>query len=159
LFLPASILITCRPDFLSKHTPHEQNFYYFFDQFPGALIIAHTKSSDLVEQSSAGVWKAQIGKPQRFDLLHAANIHPQKEALQSLGEADFPLLKADCFAQLQQGKIYLRFPLDKDEQLFGLGLNFQTVNQRGRILNLHMDHYGGTDNGRTHAAGSILCIQ
>ena len=32
-----------------------------------------------------------------------------------------------------------------------LGLNFKTHNQRGRILNLHMDHYGGTDNGRTHA--------
>ncbi len=48
-------------------------------------------------------------------------------------------------------KIYLRFPLNKEEQLFGLGLNFQTVNQRGRILNLHVDHYGGKDNGRTHA--------
>ena len=48
-------------------------------------------------------------------------------------------------------KIYLRFPLEKGEQLFGLGLNFQTVNQRGRILNLHVDHYGSTDNGRTHA--------
>jgi alpha-D-xyloside xylohydrolase len=97
------------------------------------------------------VWKAKIGQPQQFDLLGAAGIHPQTQALQSLGEADFPLPKADCFAQLQQGKIYLRFPLEKEEQLFGLGLNFQTVNQRGRILNLHMDHYGGTDNGRTHA--------
>ena len=117
-----------------------------------APLLSHTQSLPISwSKAAAGVWKAQIGKPQRFDLLHAANIHPQKEALQSLGEADFPLLKADCFAQLQQGKIYLRFPLDKDEQLFGLGLNFQTVNQRGRILNLHMDHYGGTDNGRTHA--------
>ena len=28
---------------------------------------------------------------------------------------------------------------------------FQTVHQRGKILNLHVDHYGGRDNGRTHA--------
>ncbi|MEZ4902121.1 MAG: hypothetical protein R2822_10370 [Spirosomataceae bacterium] len=41
--------------------------------------------------------------------------------------------------------------MEKEEQIFGLGLNFQTVNQRGRILNLHVDHYGGKDNGRTHA--------
>lgn len=100
---------------------------------------------------AAGVWKAKIGQPQKFDLLGAAGIHPQTKALQSLGEADFPLPEVDCIAELQQGKIYLRFPLEKEEQLFGLGLNFQTVNQRGRILNLHMDHYGGTDNGRTHA--------
>ena len=37
------------------------------------------------------------------------------------------------------------------EQLYGFGLNFQTVHQRGKILNLHVDHYGGRDNGRTHA--------
>lgn len=35
--------------------------------------------------------------------------------------------------------------------LYGFGLNFQTVHQRGKILNLHVDHYGGRDNGRTHA--------
>ncbi|HVG13733.1 MAG TPA: TIM-barrel domain-containing protein, partial [Chitinophagaceae bacterium] len=27
----------------------------------------------------------------------------------------------------------------------------QTVHQRGKILQLHVDHYGGRDNGRTHA--------
>ncbi len=41
--------------------------------------------------------------------------------------------------------------MKKGEELYGLGLNFKTHNQRGRILNLHVDHYGGTDNGRTHA--------
>lgn len=28
---------------------------------------------------------------------------------------------------------------------------FQTVEQRGRVMRLHVDHYGGSDNGRTHA--------
>ncbi|MBD0288929.1 MAG: DUF5110 domain-containing protein, partial [Flavisolibacter sp.] len=73
------------------------------------------------------------------------------QALKILGERRFPLVKDACHAELQNGKIYLRFPLDKEEQLFGLGLNFKTVNQRGRILNLHTDHYNGIDNGRTHA--------
>ena len=49
------------------------------------------------------------------------------------------------------GKTYLRFPLDRTEQLYGFGLNFQTVHQRGRILNLHVDHFGRSDNGRTHS--------
>ena len=45
----------------------------------------------------------------------------------------------------------LRFPLERGEELFGFGLNFQSVHQRGKVLRLHVNHYGGTDNGRTHA--------
>lgn len=103
------------------------------------------------QQIAPGVWKAMIGQPQKFDLLTTANIRPRTKALKNLGERSFPLAKEDCHSELQNGKIYLRFPLDKEEQLFGLGLNFKTVNQRGRILTLHTDHYKGIDNGRTHA--------
>ena len=52
---------------------------------------------------------------------------------------------------LQMARLICRFPLVKDEQIYGFGLNFKTVHQRGKILQLHVDHYGGTDNGRTHA--------
>ena len=98
-----------------------------------------------------GIWKGQIGAVQSIDLLRAAGASPRMEALKQLGDKPFPLPEEDCYAENQQGKVYLRFPLQKAEHLFGLGLNFQTINQRGRILNLHTDHYGGTDNGRTHA--------
>src|SRR6188474_1015412 len=57
----------------------------------------------------------------------------------------------DISVKVVDGKTYLRFPLQKEEQLYGFGLNFQTVHQRGKILQLHVDHYGGKDNGRTHA--------
>ena len=30
--------------------------------------------------------------------------------------------------------------LDREEQIYGLGLNFKTVQQRGRIMQLHVDH-------------------
>lgn len=98
-----------------------------------------------------GVWKAIAGKPEAYNLLTAAGTVPNQSALARLGETPFPLDKPDISARIVDGKTYLRFPLDKTEQLFGFGLNFQTVHQRGRILNLHVDHYGGTDNGRTHA--------
>ena len=98
-----------------------------------------------------GVWKATIGRTERFDLLKTADIHPRKAALQKLGQPAFPLTQADCVAATQDGKVYLRFPLKRQEQIYGLGLNFKTVNQRGRVLHLHSDHYGGKDNGRTHA--------
>ena len=65
--------------------------------------------------------------------------------------AVFPLSQNDIAGTISDGKTFLRFPLEREEQLYGFGLNFQTVHQRGKILQLHMDHYGGKDNGRTHA--------
>lgn len=98
-----------------------------------------------------GVWKAITGNPEKFDLLQTAGIHPKAEALSAMGNAPFPLQADKIVFEQADGKTYLRFPLVKNEQIFGFGLNFKTVLQRGKILNLHVDHYGGSDNGRTHA--------
>ncbi len=103
------------------------------------------------EAVAPGVWKAQIGEAQSMDLLRAAGASPRLDALKNLGDRPFPLPAEDCYAEKRQGRIYLRLPLQKNEHLFGLGLNFKTMDQRGRILQLHVDHYGGADNGRTHA--------
>jgi alpha-glucosidase (family GH31 glycosyl hydrolase) len=98
-----------------------------------------------------GVWKGVVGQPENYDLLKASGAQPNADALSKIGKADFPLLQSDINGELKDGKTYLRFPLQKEEQLYGFGLNFQTVHQRGKILELHVDHYGGKDNGRTHA--------
>lgn len=98
-----------------------------------------------------GVWKATVGQPEAYNLLTASAATPNALALAKLGKPSFPLLQTAITARVSGGKTYLRFPLNRTEQLYGFGLNFQTVHQRGRILNLHVDHYGGSDNGRTHA--------
>lgn len=98
-----------------------------------------------------GVWKVSVGSPEAYNLLTAAEASPNREALARLSESAFPLDKAAISLRVEGGKTYLRFPLDQSEQLFGFGLNFQTVHQRGRIMQLHVDHYGGKDDGRTHA--------
>lgn len=98
-----------------------------------------------------GIWKVSVGKPESYDLLKAADVKPNTAAIQKLPGAAFPLAKNDIVVRFQDGKTYLRFPLVKEEQLYGFGLNFQTIHQRGRILRLHVDHYGNSDNGRTHS--------
>lgn len=103
------------------------------------------------EQVAPGIWKSVIGTPDQFDLLKAANVKPNLQALERLGVVDFPLPQSEIVAEISQGKTFLRFPLVHEEQLYGFGLNFKTVQQRGKIVQLHVDHYGGTDNGRTHA--------
>jgi len=98
-----------------------------------------------------GVWKVVVGQAESYNLLTAAGVQPRTEGLKHLGSTKFPLAKEEIDAHVVDGQTYLRFPLDSLEQIFGFGLHFQTVHQRGRILRLHVDHYGGVDNGRTHA--------
>src|SRR4051812_19011530 len=88
-----------------------------------------------------GVWKGVVGKPEAYDLLTASGAKPNTMALQKLGSAAFPLTRNDIAGVVRDGKTSLRFPLDREEQLYGFGLNFQTVHQRGKILQLHVDHY------------------
>lgn len=121
--------------------------------FTGLLLICScTVSAQLSwTEVAPGIWKGTAGRPETYDLLTASGAVPAKDALTKMPAAGFPLSKNDIDATLNDGKTYLRFPLEKNEQLFGFGLNFQTVYQRGKILKLHVDHYGGKDNGRTHA--------
>lgn len=98
-----------------------------------------------------GIWKGTVGKPEAYDLLAASGAKPLEAGLRQMSNAGFPLPQEEIVAKLSDHKTYLQFPLQKEEQLFGFGLNFQTVYQRGKILQLHVDHFGGKDNGRTHA--------
>lgn len=122
-------------------------FYLLFVCFVNAANAQELAWSEV----APGVWKAVVGNPDEYDLLKAAGAEPNIDALAKIEKADFPLLKSNIVAHVQGGKTALRFPLERDEQIYGFGLNFKTVHQRGRILRLHVDHYGGEDNGRTHA--------
>jgi alpha-D-xyloside xylohydrolase len=98
-----------------------------------------------------GVWKATVGTPDTVSLLSVAGVEPRREALGRMRAVDFPLPQPEIRASRRDGKLSLRFPLGAAERLYGLGLNFKTVEQRGTVKLLHVDHYGGSDNGRTHA--------
>jgi len=102
-------------------------------------------------QVEPGVWQAKAGMPETFNLLTASGATPYHAGLVEMGNAAFPLSEADINVQVVDGKTYLRFPLDRSEQLYGFGLNFQTVHQRGKVLTLHVDNYAGKDDGHTHA--------
>ena len=103
------------------------------------------------QRVASGVWKVEVGQPDKVNLLSELEFTPKIDAINTLDEVDLPVDKAEITAEVFDGKTYLRFPLDKEEKIYGLGLNFKSVQQRGRITRLHVDHYGGSDNGRTHA--------
>ena len=116
------------------------------------MFAGQIKSQNPVwAEVAPGIWKATVGTPEKYDLLKAAGVQPNVEAITKLGKAEFPIPIKEIVAEISDNKTLLRFPLIKEEQLFGFGLNFKTVQQRGKILQLHVDHYGGSDNGRTHS--------
>jgi len=100
---------------------------------------------------ASGVWVAKAGQPEKINFTTTSGVAPKLEALNAMQNVVFPLPENEIKAVVFDGKTYLQFPLEVAEKIFGLGLNFKTVEQRGRILRLHMDHYGGKDDGRTHA--------
>src|ERR1700759_5716648 len=69
------------------------------------------------EPVAPGVWKAQIGASQPIDLLRAAGSRPRVDALKGLGERELPIAASDCYAELRQGRVYLRLPLQQNEHL------------------------------------------
>ena len=121
-------------------------FFFLAAQFTDAqnTTVSWTKLA-------SGVWSAQIGQPEKVNLTNTAGINPKLETINSMPDVEFPLAQTDIKATVFDGKTYLQFPLEVAEKIFGLGLNFKTVEQRGRIMRLHVDHYGGKDDGRTHA--------
>ncbi|PTQ93654.1 alpha-D-xyloside xylohydrolase [Mucilaginibacter yixingensis] len=98
-----------------------------------------------------GIWSAIIGKPDSIDFLKASGAKPQTAALKTMPAAAFPLDKSQIMAETRDGRTYLKFPLQPDEKLFGLGLNFKRTQIRGNVYRLHIEHYNGIDDGTTHA--------
>ena len=103
------------------------------------------------EKKAEGVWNLTAGKPEKVNLLSELTIKPKIETINAIKDGDLPISKDDISIEVIDGKTYIRFPLEEKEKIFGLGLNFKTVEQRGRIMKLHVDHYGNSDNGRNHA--------
>ena len=102
------------------------------------------------ESIAPGVWRATVGSGGGGLLRWAAGT-PRLDALSQMPEASFPLDQSQIAGAVRDGRAVVRLPLGNAEQLYGLGLHFHTVTGRNRVFHLRVDHYGGKDNGRTHA--------
>ncbi|NUS97364.1 MAG: DUF5110 domain-containing protein [Gemmatimonadaceae bacterium] len=118
---------------------------------PGPTPVPRPGPAVAWDEVASGVWRATVGVPDGVSLLDSVAAPPRHDALRRLPQAAFPLRREEIHAEETDGKVALRIPLAPGEELYGLGLEFRSVRQRGTVKQLHVDHYGGTDNGRTHA--------
>ncbi|MDE6371759.1 MAG: DUF5110 domain-containing protein [Duncaniella sp.] len=116
-----------------------------------ALLFSGLNAEIIWTEVVPGVWKGTVGTPEDYTLLTAAGREPALDGFTRLPEVTLPELANHIEGEVYDGKTSLTIPLTRNEQIYGLGLNFQNVHQRGKILNLHVDHFGGKDTGRNHA--------
>lgn len=103
------------------------------------------------QKVAPGVWRVRAGQDGQPQLLAAAGVAPRSEGLAQLGEAECPLARERIMAEAQAERCLLSVPLEPDEVLYGLGLNFKALEVQQSVRHLQVDHFGGQDNGRTHA--------
>ena len=115
------------------------------------LYVLTTQAQLTWQEVAPGIWKTQCGTPDDYTLLGVANCKTNHEGLLKLPKVTIPSQADKILSTLSDGKVYLQLPLQREEKLYGFGLQFKGVQQRGKIFELHVDHYGGKDNGRTHA--------
>lgn len=97
-----------------------------------------------------GVWKATVGTPEDYDLLKAAGAEPFTESLRNMSSQPFPLDQSAIDAHRTGTRTVLSFPLALDENIYGLGVDFNSMRRTGMTFQLHEDHWKGIP-GRTHA--------
>ena len=112
--------------------------------------VASAQNNNLIwKEVVPGVWLVKVGTPDKVNFLTASGAKPQKEAISNMPSVSFPLNKSEITAEIHNGKTYLKFPLDRQEKIFGLGLNFKRTQIRGYAYRLHVNHYNGVDDGTT----------
>lgn len=103
------------------------------------------------EKIMSGIWRGRVGGDAFVPLLNEGAFKPRREALDALGDGALPFRLEEATCVRTQAGFVLSFPLDDTEKLYGLGLNFDSLDQRGSVRELKMDHYANRDNGHTHA--------
>ena len=102
-------------------------------------------------QTAPGVWRCVVGRPSDFTPLAVIGVKPQTEALEAMGRPAFPFDERAIAAQAGRCRTVACFPLGPDEKVFGLGLQFMKLNQRGRTRYLRVNSDPQQDTGETHA--------
>lgn len=102
-------------------------------------------------EAALGVWKGWAGNPDPPTPLSLLGVTPARKGLVALGTAALPFAIEAITVEHADQRVIVRVPLQPDEHLFGLGLQFLKLNQRGRTRYLRVNSDPRQDTGETHA--------
>ena len=98
-----------------------------------------------------GIWQLDIGESPAFTPRDAAKPIPRSGALANLGDQEPPIDAARIIAEPGARRTVAVLPLETDEVIWGLGLQFLSINQRSKARYLRVNSDPRHDTGETHA--------
>ncbi len=99
-----------------------------------------------------GVWKSEIGQPD--DLSPLSVVRPESVLGNSgvmRNYPPFPLDECEIQYEFFNNRLIINMPITINEKIYGFGLQFMKMNQRGRIRYLRVNSDPKQDTGETHA--------
>ncbi len=104
------------------------------------------------EQVAPGIWKVNIGEVDKEIAYTSLAVRgPRLAELNALPGMPFPFGKSPIeFLRYDDRMIHVRIPVDKDESIYGFGLQFDGIRKNKQVLELNVDHWA-RGGGRTHA--------
>lgn len=103
------------------------------------------------EDCANGIWKTIIGCEDKFNPVLVMDAAPVYEKLRKLTETNFPQSVTLMEYEITNGKTIIRIPLQPEERIYGLGLQFMKMNHRGKTRYLHVNSDPKQDTGESHA--------
>jgi len=99
-----------------------------------------------------GVWKISFGNPEWDTALQLCSFWPDEEGLSRLTEVgECPIAGEAIIARKVKRGIVVEIPLEIDEQIYGLGLQLHSFNQRKHKKMLRVNSDPRLDLGDSHA--------
>jgi len=98
-----------------------------------------------------GIWHTVIGSPEDLSPLRLMSVEPRHDALAAMPPTEFPLTAEDLAIERVGQRLVVRLPLNPEERIYGLGLQFKGVEHRGRTRYLRVNSDPKEDTGETHA--------
>lgn len=103
------------------------------------------------EQAAPGVWKAKEGEIDPLTAMSVMGKAPKTAALNKMGTAEFPLDANKITIKTTSRQTVITLPLEREESIYGLGLQLLKLNHRGRTRYLRVNSDPKQDTGETHA--------
>lgn len=105
-----------------------------------------------MQQIFPGVWKITLGEPEDATPVRLRHVPPAADAFTSLVEApEPPFTEAEVSGKRTRRGYHLRLPLKEDEQIYGLGVQLLSFNQRGAKKMVRVNSDPQADLGDSHA--------
>ena len=112
----------------------------------------YTDNNRNMQQVCPGIWRITLGQPES---LTPATVYPHQPDLSGLEQLPFikecPIDPAYIAGKPTPRGYLVTLPLNKEEQFYGLGLQLQSFNQRGKKKTLRVNSDPITDMGDSHA--------